>query len=96
MKEHAVPTLALLFGAYFHQDWQIDAMSPLDNVKLFADGEAGSVGAARAELDLLLDAGMTEEELREFVVRRLRSFYDLTLVGKRMRTWLEEVRDALS
>jgi hypothetical protein len=96
MRETDVPNLAQLFGGYFNQDWRLDRSSPAEILQLFVEDERERVSATRAELDLLLREGMSEDQLRDFIVRRLGSYYDPTLVGKPMRDWLEEVRHALS
>ncbi|WP_243295104.1 contact-dependent growth inhibition system immunity protein [Geothrix mesophila] len=58
------PNLALLMGAYFHQDWNLDAEDELGTVRLFFSMESESVGLGlREELRLLAEDAWKEDEL---------------------------------
>lgn len=58
------PNLAHLMGAYFHQDWDLEAEDEVGTVRLFFSMEPeAAVPGLHAELRLLLEDGWREEEL---------------------------------
>jgi len=60
------PNLALLMGAYFHQDWNQEAGSETGTVRLFLSTESESVGLGlREEMRLLAEDAWKEDELAE-------------------------------
>ncbi len=66
------PVLSQFFGGYFHQDWPEEyppGADVPDVLEAFAEGNAGGVREVVAELDRLLAADYTEEELERTVHR---------------------------
>ena len=58
------PNLALLMGAYFHQDWILEAENEMGMVRLFLSMESESAGLGlRGELRLLAEDAWKEDEL---------------------------------
>ena len=57
------PALAHLAGAYFHQDWGLDAEDEWDVIDDFVRGTPDLAPLLPAEIDLLIAAAVTEDEL---------------------------------
>jgi hypothetical protein len=96
MTEKRYPELEQLFGAYFHQDWDLEG--PDDQAILARYLEESSetdLQQAIAELQRLLDEPMEENELGDFLLRELGSYYYPMAEGKSYREWLEEVLSVL-
>lgn len=81
-----------LISAYFHEDWRLDATSPIDVVRQFAEREpSDSVAAVRRGLSDLLTSGRSEADLRRLVLDEWQSSYDPALEAGTVRGWLEEI-----
>jgi hypothetical protein len=85
------PGLAHLFGAYFHQDWVLEADEPKAVIAQFAHGE-GTEAAARAaaEAEGLLASPLSESELQTLLDEWGCEYY-LPADGLTARTWLAQV-----
>ena len=76
------PTLHVLFGAYFHQDWP-DYGSSDDVIDSSIEAETReTVGTALRELNRLLSATMNEAELAAVVLKELDCCYDPRPTGE--------------
>lgn len=85
-----------LIAGYFHEDWRLEATSHEDAVRQFVEREPSDcVADARAELDALLAASISDAELRALVIGKWGSGYDPELEARTIRNWLEEIRLAL-
>lgn len=86
------PELVQFFGAWFHQDWDLEA-SDWDGVVASYRAEMGAWEAARTahSLNHLL-ATSTDDELEAFLYTRLLCNFDPRAVdGLTVRAWLEDV-----
>ena len=86
------PSLSTLFGAYLHQDWDIDYQTPENAVRSFA-AAAGSqlVSQTRREIETLLEKPLTDSELATLITREFGASYDPCLDGHSPRAWLRDV-----
>ena len=92
-----LPNLAILFGAYYHQDWMIDDGSAVAVRHRFIKEEPESVvNGAAIELGRLLSLTNHDDDLDTIVFRQLHSYYDPTSEGSSLRQWLLETQQALS
>ena len=92
MKREEFPSLSTLFGAYLHQDWDIDYQTPENAVRAFAaDATPPMVSQARREITLLLGRSLTDSELATLITREFGASYDPRLEGHSPRAWLPSV-----
>jgi hypothetical protein len=90
----AFNALASYLRGYLHQDWDLDASSPVDLVQQFAREEpVPLVSQLVAELDQMLLARHSEADLRAVLIG-LGSYYDPGATGASTSGWLIELRDA--
>lgn len=89
------PQLLNLFLAYFPEDWPAISGSPAGAVEDFRSHKPSAVVAAvRAEITRLLDADVTEIELRDLLAEV--SSYGPWLTGEgTARDWLASIRASL-
>ena len=90
----AVPQLAQLLGAYFHQDWVVDATTWQEVVDDYVLEVPGGAEACAAEIARVLDRGLAEDELAR-VMRRLGCSVDPAAYGQTPAQWLEAVKARL-
>lgn len=89
--------LSEFFGAWFHQDWNLDASDWLGVVKVFlADSDHDDVTKTARELRAFLALEITEDEL-VCLLKQFGCYYTPRpdLGGPSYREWLTEVRKAL-
>jgi CdiI immunity protein len=85
-----------LAQAYFHQDFDLDAPTPLDVVHLFAAGEpAAAVIELVSDLESVLSSAMTDKELRELWIDEYGASYDPLVDGSQYRQWFTDILYAL-
>jgi hypothetical protein len=99
LRQTLMPTsytyLQTLLGDYFHQDWFHDDPDPMGIVARFMSGESPeTVEQAAKELKELLRSS-SEEDLRRILFSEMRSYYDPSVIGKSVSTWLHEVARVL-
>lgn len=91
------PQLMHLAQAYFHQDFDLEAATPLDVVRLFASGEPrASVDELKSDLESILDSTMTDREIRELWVVEYGASYDPLADGIGYRRWFCDILDILA
>jgi hypothetical protein len=89
------PEIEYLVAAYFHQDFDLEADSPIGVIRKFRiDESPEQVGAVCAALRFLLDSGAGEERIARVWLDR--SSYDPRGEGVTVSEWLREVVDELS
>jgi hypothetical protein len=90
------PALFQLFGGYFHQDWRDEHASPASAISAFI-GEAprDAILAAGAELDRLLAAGFSDDELARVLGEGFGGNYLPEHDGLTVSQWLAEIRASL-
>lgn len=87
--------LQYLAGAYFHQDYDLDAESPLALVEQYRDSEPpDDVAGLASEVEALLRFA-DEQSLRETWIKRYRASYEPIRDGMSYREWFERVLDVL-
>ena len=96
MLQEQYPELWMLFGAYFHQDWDLDDDTP-DAVlrRYLQDVPGSSASAACGELDNLIRRWPAEADLEE-IHRRLGSNLWPPGVGFTAREWFVYVGEFLA
>ena len=87
--------LALLLGAYLHQDFDLDHGTADDAVRAFAAGEPERAEATSAEIGDLLGVGSDDADVAALLAR-LGSCYRPEGDGRTPRSWLAHVRDLLA
>jgi CdiI immunity protein len=81
-----------LAQAYFHQDFYLDAPTPLDVVHLFAAGEpAAAVNELVSDLESVLSSSMTDKEMRELWIDEYGASYDPLEDGIEIRQWFTDI-----
>jgi hypothetical protein len=90
------PALFQLFGGYFHQDWRDEHPSPAAAISAFV-GEAprDAIIAAGAEIDRLLAARFSDEELARVLAEGFGGNYVPEHDGLTVSRWLAEIRASL-
>jgi hypothetical protein len=92
----AYPQLAHLAGAYFHQDYDLDAPAPAGIIRNFLDGEEpAAIRELAAEVRGLLESGMTESQIGDLWIKTLQSSYEPAKDGLTYRAWLTATLNAL-
>jgi len=92
------PRLALMFGAFFHQDWDMEGDDWPDLVRNYARGQpAAELLATAAEADALVAAGDSDEELERRLDREFGCCYDAhpDADGPGFRPWLGQIAGLL-
>jgi hypothetical protein len=89
----ATPALGQLMGAYFHQDWDVEANDDRGIVDLFIRGEPALAVQLPAEIDRVLRELDSEDELRHYLLEELGSYYLADSDGNTYRTWLTRIAE---
>ncbi|MFE5894823.1 contact-dependent growth inhibition system immunity protein [Streptomyces sp. NPDC056462] len=91
------PHISYLAQSYFHQDFDLEAETPLGVVQVFRDGEsADTVEALRAEIVALLESEPTEEALANIWLDEAGAEYDPRFEGVTLRDWLRSMAETLT
>ncbi|WP_150618529.1 contact-dependent growth inhibition system immunity protein [Pseudomonas fluorescens] len=70
------PNLFQFLGAYFHEDWMCEFDLADDVIKSFlADSEAHAISYVINEIEALLALNLTEDKLRDLLLRELGCCY---------------------
>ena len=89
--------ISYIAQSYFHQDFDVEADTPLGVVAAFRDSEpAAVVEALRAEIVALLESDSTEEDLAKIWLDDADSQYDPETDGITVRDWLLGMAEALT
>jgi hypothetical protein len=90
------PKLSHFFGAYFHEDWNLDAASDLEVVRRFKrETAAAGLERVRRELSAFLAEPLDEVALDDVLVRSLGCYYDPT-PAMTNRDWLHRIMTYLA
>jgi hypothetical protein len=94
----ATPSFAAVvdLAEHFHQDYDLDADTPLGVVDLYAEGRDAEIRAILTEFDALFAAGMDEVVAHRIWLVEGWAGYDPARDGLTCLEWLESVRDHLS
>lgn len=75
-------TLLYLAETYFHQDWDLNAPTPVGVLEEFSRSEtAETVASLRSDVEAILADDLTEDQLRNLWLRQGRSDWDPTRHG---------------
>ena len=87
--------LRYLAESYFHQDYDLDADTPLDLIREFRESEpASDVAELVADVQRLLRVS-DEAVLRETWINHFRASYEPDRDGMSYREWFERVLEVL-
>ena len=89
--------LSYLGHSYFHEDYDVEASSPLGVVEKFVDNEIVEYPLMLlAELDGLKKKGITEEEARNLWLVECGAYYEPDVHdGLTYLDWFDQIRDLL-
>jgi CdiI immunity protein len=93
--ESRFPGLFQVLGGYLHQDWDIEAETPDDALRLAAEEGPKQAAAAVREIDMLLASDVDDKQLMR-LIERLTAGYSPELAGWEARAWLVHARELLS
>jgi hypothetical protein len=93
---HVRHQLKHLAQAYSHQDFDLDAPTPLDVVRLFAGGEPpATVGELASDIESVLASPMSGMEMRGLWIDEHGASYDPLTDGIEYRCWFAEILGVL-
>jgi hypothetical protein len=85
-----------LAQAYFHQDFDLEAPTPLDVVRLFRNGEPSSaVDELISDLKSVLDSLVADSDMRDLWIHEYGASYDPLTDGISYRKWFADVLDVM-
>jgi hypothetical protein len=85
-----------LAQAYFHQDFDLEAPTPLDIVDLFVAGEPqAAVDELVSDLRSLMDSAMTNADMRGLWINDYGASYDPMAEGIEYRRWFTDILERL-
>jgi CdiI immunity protein len=85
-----------LARAYFHQDYDLEAQTPLGVVHLFWESEPeDAIAELKAEIGAILNSPMTDREIYDLWIRQYGASYDPTSDGEGYRSWFTKVLSEL-
>ena len=85
-----------LARAYFHQDFDLDASTPLEIVRLFATAESpAAIEELVSDIGSVLDSFMTDKEMYELWIGECGASYDPLADGIEYRRWFTDVLGVL-
>lgn len=88
-----VENVTYLLGAYFHQDWFLDAPEPDDVIRSFVARESPKrVSALEQEIKFLL---ISSDELPDSFIVGNHGYYDPTSDGFTVKKWLQHILSIL-
>jgi len=80
------------FGCYFHQDWMCESSTPDGMIELFmSDSTPQVVSAVRKEILELLEKGLSEHELRNFIMDEMPCNYCYWMEWESGAAWLSHI-----
>jgi len=86
-----------LAQAYFHQDYDLEAPTPLDVVRQFYEAESpGARAELKADIESILSSAMSDQEIHDLWVKESGSSYDPEADGEAYRDWFARVLAELS
>lgn len=80
------------FGAYFHQDWQLEAQNP-DSVIIayIKDATNTTLIQLRTELLAFLNDCLSDHEIEQKLFREFACYYQPSMDGISARGWLQDL-----
>ena len=93
MNSDELHALKQLLGCYFHQDWPDESGDDASALQAILQSEPKErVDAGIAELDGLLTAALTEQELRTTLIDQVGCYFEPSSEGLTYKQWLDRVR----
>ena len=81
-----------LAQAYFHQDYDLEAPTPLDVLRSFQEGESpGAVAELISDIESMLASSMNEGEMRDLWIKEYGASYDPLTDGMEYRRWFADI-----
>ena len=94
MTKENLDALGQLLGCYFHQDWPEEFSSDTAALQAIVKNEPKSqLMAAATEIGVLLEAGLSETELKGIIADPIGCYFDPNSEGITCEQWLRQVRD---
>lgn len=86
-----------LARAYFHQDYDTEAPTPLEVVKLFVNAEpAAAIIELESDLREVLSLSMSEGQMRSLWIDEYGASYDPESGGVQYKEWFSNILDLLT
>jgi hypothetical protein len=85
-----------MFGAYFHEDWQLDDPSTTAVIRRYAHDYPGRIPKVIAEIDELVGLDASDKMLFDHVLHRYHLVYDPASDGLTIRQWLRRMGSILT
>lgn len=96
MSTSSFPKLEQFFGAYFHQDWPLEASSSAEVVEAYRKkASEKAIRDLRTELAALRAEKLTETQLRKRI-ESMGACIDPAAEGRTYQRWLEGLESALT
>jgi CdiI immunity protein len=95
MVEWQFPNLFQVFGGYLHQDWDIEAASWDEALRLAVAEAPEQAAAAAGEIEVLLASELDDDQLMK-LIERLTTGYSPELGGWAARPWLRRAGELLT
>lgn len=93
MTYEKIDALGQLLGCYFHQDWPEEFDSEISALQSIVEAEPKEqISAGITEIDTLLSALLTEDELRTILIDKAGCYFDPGSLGLTYQQWLQRVR----
>jgi hypothetical protein len=90
-------SISYIASSYFHQDFDLEADTPIGVVKVFRDSEDPEMAEdLQAEIITLLGANPSEEDLSKIWLVDGGADYDPRSSGITLRDWLMNIAEVLS
>lgn len=90
------PAVFQFLAGHFHQDWTVEHQTPEQVIDAFlTDSGSLEVWNVRQELGMLLEQGMDEPLLKEFLLRELSCYYCYWNEWESGQSWLRHIFDRL-
>ncbi|MEU4172814.1 contact-dependent growth inhibition system immunity protein [Streptomyces sp. NPDC026665] len=91
------PQLTALGQAYFHQDFDMEADTPIGVVEKFRQLEAPeSTAALRAEILSIVEAGLNDDDIAEIWFEEAGACYDPRYQGLSLQDWMHRMSETLT
>lgn len=89
MTANKFPYLFQFFGAYFHQDWDLEAQEDEGIIRNYLqESSLTAVKQTITEITQLLAMNFSEKRLKKFLIHELGCFYNPTSKGISYQDWL--------
>lgn len=88
--------MTYLATSYFHQDYQLEADTPIGVVAKFLEDEGGGAGRELlSDVQSILDCDLDDDSIGEIWLVMCGASYDPTRDGMTHRQWMERVAEFL-